>query len=95
MKQILRLVLGFDLTPFPPLRREPALNTAGRGGEGVEDLKEAGAFGPRLLQKTSPLPRLSRLPRSLTLAVGGVRGGGEGRRHYSDRQVQVSRGVRG
>jgi len=41
----------------------------------VEDLKEAGAKGPRLLG-ISPLPRIGYLTSKLPLAGGGGRGGG-------------------
>jgi hypothetical protein len=41
-----------DTAPYPPLRRECAVDKAGRGGEGVEGLMQAGAHidrakGPR------------------------------------------------
>jgi hypothetical protein len=44
-----------------------------------EDLKEAGGRRPPASFKTSPLPRLDSLLRTLTRAGGGVRGGGGGR----------------
>ena len=48
---------------------EPAARTADFGGEGVEKLKEAGAFGTRLLQDLSP-PPAPHHPKGLTLSPG-------------------------
>ena len=52
-----------------------SLRAAPRG----EELKEAGGLRPPASFKTLPLPRLDSLLRRVTLAGGGVRGGGGGR----------------
>jgi len=77
-EEVLHTLRGLRPHPLPPLRREAAADTAVSGGEG-EDLKEAGGRRPPASFKTSPLPRLDSLLRRVTLAGGGVRGGGGGR----------------
>jgi hypothetical protein len=42
------------LTPWPPLRREASFAKADHCGEGVEERKETGAEGPRLLENLTP-----------------------------------------
>jgi hypothetical protein len=78
-QDVLRSLPGLRPHPLPPLRGEGAFVTAGRGGEGVEELKEAGVLRPPASLKTSPLPRPNPHLRRLVLAGGGVRGGGQAR----------------
>ena len=44
------------LTPLPPLHLARRLGKSGGCGEGVEILKEAVGFAPRLLEDLSPPP---------------------------------------
>ena len=90
MKKSVAVCEVFGLTP--PLRREPAVNVARRGGEGVEELKEAGAFDPPSLLNL-PRPRRDSFMRRPTLA--GPHALAECPRRRSPKQSEGESGAKG